>query len=48
MTPLWRTQERNQRLLEQLDAGEVSMLLIHIERLTRKAEKMLEVEKELG
>jgi DNA-binding MarR family transcriptional regulator len=42
------TQERNQRLLEQLDAGEVSMLLIHIERLTRKAEKMLEVEKELG
>jgi DNA-binding MarR family transcriptional regulator len=41
-------QERNQRLLEQLDAGEVSMLLTHIERLTRKAEKMLAVEKELG
>jgi DNA-binding MarR family transcriptional regulator len=41
-------QERNQRLLEQLDAGDVAMLLAHIERLTRKAEKMLAVEKELG
>jgi DNA-binding MarR family transcriptional regulator len=41
-------QERNQRLLEQLDADEVSMLLAHIERLTRKAEKMLVVEKELS
>ncbi len=41
-------QERNQRLLEQLDADEVSMLLAHIERLTRKAEKMLAVEKELS
>src|SRR6185312_14904415 len=40
--------ERNQRLLEGLDAGEVSMLLAHIDRLTRKAEKMLAVEKELG
>jgi DNA-binding MarR family transcriptional regulator len=41
-------QERNQRLLEQLDADEVEMLLAHIDRLTRKAEKMLAVEKELG
>src|SRR6185437_3510684 len=41
-------QERNQRLLEQLDDDEVSMLLAHIERLTRKAEKMLAVEKELS
>jgi len=41
-------QERNQRLLEQLDADEVAMLLAHIDRLTRKAEKMLAVEKELG
>ena len=41
-------QERNQRLLEQLDADEVAMLLAHIDRLTRKAETMLEVEKELG
>jgi DNA-binding MarR family transcriptional regulator len=40
--------ERNQRLLEQLDAEEVAMLLAHIDRLTRKAEKMLAVEKELG
>jgi len=41
-------QERNQRLLEQLDADEVAMLLAHIDRLTRKAEKMLAVEKETG
>src|SRR5437899_8767270 len=40
--------ERNQRLLEQLDADEVAMLLAHIDRLTRQAEKMLAVEKELG
>ena len=40
--------ERNQRLLEQLDSDEVEMLLEHIERLTRKAEAMLAVEKELG
>ena len=39
--------ERNQRLLEQLDSDEVEMLLEHIERLTRKAEAMLAVEKEL-
>ncbi len=41
-------QERNRRLLEQLDSGEIAMLLAHIERLTRKAEAMLAVEKELG
>ena len=40
--------ERNQRLLEQLDSGEVGMLLEHIDRLTRNAEAMLAVEKELG
>jgi DNA-binding MarR family transcriptional regulator len=41
-------QERNRRLLEQLDGDEVTMLLAHIERLTHKAEKMLALEKELG
>ena len=41
-------QERNQRLLEQLDGSEVAMLLGHIDRLTRKAEAMLAVEKGLG
>ena len=41
-------QERNQRLLEQLDSDEVAMLLRHIDRLTSKAEAMLAVEKELG
>ena len=40
--------ERNQRLVEQLDPAEVAMLLAHIDRLTRKAEAMLAVEKELG
>jgi len=40
--------ERNQRLLEQLDPAEVATLLAHIDRLTRKAEAMLAVEKELG
>jgi DNA-binding MarR family transcriptional regulator len=40
--------ERNQRLLEQLGPQEVLMLLDHIDRLTRKAEDMLAVEKELG
>lgn len=40
--------ERNQRLLEQLDPADVVMLLGHIDRLTRKAEAMLAVEKELG
>lgn len=41
-------QERNQRLLEQLDDAEIAMLLAHIDRLTRKAEAMLAVEKALG
>jgi DNA-binding MarR family transcriptional regulator len=41
-------QERNQRLLEQLNGDELAMLLGHIDRLTRKAEAMLAVEKELG
>ena len=40
-------QERNQRLLEQLDDAEIAMLLGHIDRLTRKAEVMLAVEKTL-
>jgi DNA-binding MarR family transcriptional regulator len=40
--------ERNQHLLEQLHPQEVSDLLDHIDRLTRKAEEMLAVEKELG
>ena len=40
--------ERNQRLLEQLGKDEVDMLLGHVDRLTRKAEAMLAVEKELG
>ena len=39
--------ERNRRLLEQLDRDEVRMLLEHIDRLIRKAEAMLAVEKEL-
>ena len=41
-------QERNQRLLEQLNGDELAMLLGHIDRLTRKAQAMLAVEKELG
>jgi DNA-binding MarR family transcriptional regulator len=41
-------QERNQRLLEQLDSGDIAMLLEHIDRLTQKAEAMLAVEKQLG
>ena len=41
-------QERNQRLLEQLDGDDIAMLLDHIDRLTRKAEAMLAVERELG
>jgi DNA-binding MarR family transcriptional regulator len=40
--------ERNQRLLEQLDPDEVATLLAHIDGLTRKAEAMLAVEKELS
>ena len=41
-------QERNQRLLEQLDGDEVATLIAHIDGLTRKAEAMLAVEKQLG
>jgi DNA-binding MarR family transcriptional regulator len=41
-------EERNRRLVEQLGRDEVEMLLGHIEALTRKAEAMLAVEKELG
>src|ERR1700760_2319107 len=40
-------QERNRRLLEQLDSGEIAMLLEHIDRLTGKAEAMVAGEKEL-
>ena len=40
--------ERNQRLLEQLAPQEIAMLLDHIDRLTRKAEDMLAVEKQLS
>jgi len=40
--------ERNRRLLEGLDGDDVAMLLEHIERLTRKAEEMLEAERERG
>ncbi len=40
--------ERNRRLLAQLDPAEARMLLAHIDRLSRKAEAMLAVEKELG
>jgi hypothetical protein len=35
-------------LLGQLNKDEVAMLLGHIARLTRKAEAMLEAEKEIG
>ena len=41
-------QERNRRLLEQLDDEEIAMLLAHIDRLTQKAEAMLAAEKALG
>jgi DNA-binding MarR family transcriptional regulator len=40
--------ERNQRLLEQLEKGEVAMLLGHIDRLTDTAAKMLEAEKDVS
>jgi hypothetical protein len=40
--------ERNQRLLEQLEKGDVAMLLGHIDRLTDIAAKMLEAEKNLS
>src|SRR4029079_2002993 len=40
-------QERNRRLLEQLDADVVSMLLSQVDRLTKTAAEMLAAEKEL-
>jgi len=40
--------ERNQRLLEQMSRAEIAMLLAHVDRLTRKAEEMLALEKGLG
>jgi DNA-binding MarR family transcriptional regulator len=40
--------ERNQRLLEKLSKDDVAMLLVHIDRLTGIAAKMLEAEKEMG
>ena len=40
--------ERNRRLLEELDKDEVAMLLGHIDRLTSKAEAMLDAEREIG
>ncbi|MBV9560147.1 MAG: MarR family transcriptional regulator [Bradyrhizobium sp.] len=40
--------ERNQRLLEHLDAAEIAILLQQVDRLTRKAEQMLGAEKALG
>ena len=39
--------ERNQRLLEQLSADEVVMLLAHVDRLTDTAARMLDAEKAL-
>jgi DNA-binding MarR family transcriptional regulator len=41
-------QERNRRLLEQLSAGELAVLLPQIDRLTETAVEMLVTEKELG
>jgi DNA-binding MarR family transcriptional regulator len=40
--------ERNQRLLEELGKDDVAVLLVHIDRLTDIAAKMLEAEKEMG
>jgi DNA-binding MarR family transcriptional regulator len=40
--------ERNRHLLEQLDKDEVAMPLGHIDRLIRKAEAMLEREKQIS
>jgi DNA-binding MarR family transcriptional regulator len=40
--------ERNQRLLEQMDKDEVALLMMQIDRLTRKAEQMLASERELS
>ncbi|MCC8963472.1 MarR family transcriptional regulator [Bradyrhizobium sp. Pear76] len=41
-------QERNRRLLEQLDPQELELLLGHIDRLTATAAEMLAAERELG
>jgi len=41
-------QERNRRLLEQLSAGDLAVLLAQIDRLTETAVAMLVAEKELG
>ncbi|PAY05566.1 MarR family transcriptional regulator [Bradyrhizobium sp. UFLA03-84] len=41
-------QERNRRLLEQLDPQELALLLGHIDRLTATAAEMLAAERELG
>lgn len=41
-------QERNRRLLEQINGSEIAMLLAHIDRLTDRAAAMLAAEKELG
>jgi DNA-binding MarR family transcriptional regulator len=41
-------QERNRRLLEQLSAGELEVLLAQIDRLTETASEMLAGEKDLG
>jgi DNA-binding MarR family transcriptional regulator len=41
-------QERNRRLLEQLSAAELEVLLAQIDRLTETAAEMLAVEKSLG
>lgn len=40
--------ERNQRLLEQLSETDVALLLRHIDRLTDKAARMLDAERDLG
>ena len=41
-------QERNRRLLEQLSAGDLAVLLAQIDRLTETAAEMLAAEKDLG
>jgi DNA-binding MarR family transcriptional regulator len=40
--------ERNQRLLEQMDKDEIALLMKQIDRLTRKAERMLATEREFS
>src|SRR5881394_4343351 len=41
-------EERNRRLLEQLSAGDLEVLLVQIDRLTETAAAMLAAEKDLG